>query len=228
MSAAIAPPPTRPPAGPVPPKPRLRGWLHLGAAPLLLAASIVFLVLVNGAAGHIAMAVYLVTSFLLFAHSATYHLGRWPSAVDAVLRRIDHSNIYLFIAGTYTPLAALLLTGAARTVLLAVVWSAAAAGVAFRVLWLGAPRWLYVCFYVAMGWAAVWWLPQFWAAGGPAVVWLVVAGGLVYSAGALVYARRWPDPAPRWFGFHEVFHACTVAAAACHFTAIALAVATTW
>jgi hemolysin III len=209
-------------------KPLLRGWLHLAATPLVLAASIVFLVLVHGAAGKAALAVYLVTSLLLFGNSATYHLGRWSPRVDAVLRRIDHSNIYLFIAGTYTPLAVLLLEGRARVVLLVLVWASAAGGVAFRVLWMNAPRWLYVCLYILMGWAALWWLPDFWRAGGPAIVWLVAAGGIVYSAGALIYARRWPNPAPRWFGFHEVFHACTVVAAACHFVAIALCVAHTW
>jgi hemolysin III len=193
-----------------------------------LAANIVFLVLVKGTAAHAAMAVYLVASLLLFGNSATYHIGHWSPRVHAVLRRIDHSNIYLFIAGTYTPLAVFLLDGSSRAVLLVVVWAAAVVGVVFRVLWLGAPRWLYVCLYIAMGWAALWWLPQFWTTGGPAVVWLIIAGGLVYSVGALIYAGRWPNPAPRWFGFHEIFHVCTVLAAACHFTAIALAAAAAW
>ncbi|MDR1767736.1 MAG: hemolysin III family protein [Propionibacteriaceae bacterium] len=211
-----------------PPKPRLRGWLHAAAAPLIVAASIVFLVLARGWEGKLAMAVYLATSLILFGNSATYHIGRWGPKVKAVLRRFDHSNIYLFIAGTYTPLATFLTTGLSRVVLLAVIWSAAGLGVLFRILWLGAPRWLYTCLYVLMGWAAVWWLPQFWASGGPAVVWLILAGGLVYSGGAVVYALKAPNPLPKWFGFHEIFHTCTVVAAACHFVAIALAVAHTW
>ena len=95
-------------------------------------------------------------------------------------------------------------------------------GLLFRIFWLGAPRWLYTAMYVAMGWAAVWWMPAFWANGGPLIVGLIVAGGLVYSFGALVYARKLPNPSPTWFGFHEIFHACTVVAAICHFVAIAL------
>ncbi|MDR1806820.1 MAG: hemolysin III family protein [Propionibacteriaceae bacterium] len=205
------------------PKPRLRGWLHAVTAPLVLAASITVLCLAHGAAAKAAIAVYLATAVLLFGHSAAYHIGRWSPRVHAVLRRIDHSNIFVFIAGTYTPLATLLLTGPSRVVLLSLIWAAAVAGCFFRVCWLDAPRWLYVCLYILMGWLAVWWMPQFWRAGGPAVVWLLLAGGIAYSAGALVYARRRPDPAPAWFGFHEIFHACTVLACACHFAAITLA-----
>ncbi|MDR1264439.1 MAG: hemolysin III family protein [Propionibacteriaceae bacterium] len=226
--APAAPQPTPPPTSTTPPpdrgKPRLRGWLHAGAAPLLLAASIVILALADGGAAKAAMAVYLATSLLLFGHSATYHLGRWSPRTAAVLRRIDHSNIYLFIAGTYTPLAVVCLSGRSRVVLLALVWGCALAGCLFRVLWMNAPRWLYVCLYIALGWGALGWMPRFWQVSGPAVVWLLLAGGLAYSLGAVVYARRRPDPSPGWFGFHEIFHACTVLAAACHFTAIALAV----
>ena len=107
-------------------------------------------------------------------------------------------------------------------VLLTVVWSVAIAGVAFRVCWLSAPRWLYTLLYVGLGWAAVGWLRPFYESGGPLVLDLILAGGLIYSAGALVYARRRPDPWPTWFGFHEIFHACTILAASCHFAAICL------
>jgi hemolysin III len=206
------------------PKPRLRGWLHAAATPLVVAASIVVLILADGPLGTVGMAVYLATSFLLFGHSATYHLGRWSPRVEAVLRRIDHSNIYLFIAGTYTPITLVLLEGRTRVLLLTLVWTCAVAGCLFRVLWLHAPRWLYTGLYLAMGWVAVWWLPDIWRAGGAAIVWLILAGGLVYSLGAVVYARRRPNPVPDWFGFHEIFHACTILACACHFTAIALVV----
>jgi hemolysin III len=141
----------------------------------------------------------------------------------AVLKRLDHANIFLIIAGTYTPFAVVLLPeGPART-LLWIVWSGALAGVAFRVLWVGAPRWLYVPVYVALGWVAVAYLPQF-ADAGPAVLALVVAGGLLYTAGGVVYGLRRPDPSPRWFGFHEVFHALTIVAFAAHCTGLALAV----
>ena len=108
--------------------------------------------------------------------------------------------------------------------LLVLIWSVALLGVLFRTLWLGAPRWLYTLLYVAMGWAAVGWLGEFWSSGGPAVVALIAAGGIVYSLGAVAYATKRPNPSPRWFGFHEIFHTATIIAALCHLAAIALAV----
>jgi hemolysin III len=141
-----------------------------------------------------------------------------------VLKRLDHANIFLIIAGTYTPFSVLLLhPGTART-LLWVVWSGASAGVAFRVLWVGAPRWLYVPVYLALGWVAVFYLPAFWRGGGAAVVVLVVVGGALYTLGGLVYGVRRPDPSPRWFGFHEVFHALTIAAFLVHYVGLSIAV----
>jgi len=204
-------------------KPRLRGWLHAAAAPLIAAACIVLLVHEDTAGGKAAIAVYLATSLLLFGTSATYHIGHWTPRVTTALRRADHTNIYLFIAGTYTPISVLLLTGTSRVVLLTLIWGSCTAGVLFRLLWMGAPRWLYVGLYVVIGCTALWWVPQFWAVG-PIVVWLVLGGGVAYTLGALVYARRRPDPIPAWYGFHEVFHSATVVAAACHFGAIAWAV----
>ena len=204
-------------------KPRLRGWLHTVMAPLMTLAGLALVVLTPTVGGRLAAAVYLICSILLFGVSATYHRGTWTDTVKAVFRRVDHANIFLFIAGTYTPLAYQLLTGTSRVTLLSLIWGAAALGVAFRVFWLSAPRLLYTALYVAMGWAAVGWMVPLWRAGGPAVVLLVVAGGLIYTAGAVVYARKRPNPSPQWFGFHEIFHACTVAAALCHFVAIALA-----
>ena len=204
-------------------KPRLRGWLHTIMAPLAFIGGLVLLVVTPTLAGRAAAAVYLTSSLALFGNSAVYHRGRWTDRVHATLRRIDHANIFLFIAGTYTPLATQLLTGRSRVALLVLVWVAAGLGVAFRVLWLSAPRWLYTVLYVLMGWAAVGWMVAFWRNGGPLVVALVVAGGLVYSAGALVYARKRPNPSPLWFGFHEIFHACTVVAAILHFAAILVA-----
>nr|WP_328701945.1 hemolysin III family protein [Aestuariimicrobium ganziense] len=204
-------------------KPKLRGWLHTVMAPITLFGGLTLLVITPTLGGRAAAAVYLLASLALFGHSALYHRGHWTDRVGAVFRRVDHANIFVFIAGTYTPLTVQLLEGRSRVVLLTLIWSAALLGVAFRVLWLGAPRWLYTLLYVAMGWAAVGWMGQFWTAGGPLVVALIVAGGLVYTVGALVYARKRPDPWPTWFGFHEIFHSCTVVAAACHFTAIVLA-----
>jgi hemolysin III len=137
---------------------------------------------------------------------------------------MDHANIFLIIAGTYTPVTVALLRGDARIVLLALVWSGATAGIVFRALWLGAPRWLYTPCYIGLGWVAVFYLPAFLRAGGTAIVVLIIAGGLLYSAGAVVYGLKRPNPSPRWFGFHEVFHAFTLAAFATQYLAICLAV----
>jgi hemolysin III len=203
-------------------KPRLRGWLHAGAAPLALAAGIVLVSLAPTALGRLGGAIFLAASVLLFGTSGVYHRGTWRQPWEGVLRRLDHANIYVFIAATYTPLALLLLTGASRVVLLGVIWSAALGGMIFRLCWLSAPRWLYTALYLAMGWAAIGWLGAFLAAGGPAVLILILAGGACYTAGAVVYGRRRPDPLPAWFGFHEIFHACTIAGFGCHYAAISL------
>jgi hemolysin III len=204
-------------------KPKLRGWLHAGMAPLATAGGIVLVALAPTGPARAAAAVYLTASLLLFGTSAVYHRFSWGSRGDAILRRMDHANIYVFIAGTYTPLAVLLLPPPAATTLLTIIWSAALAGLLFRLFWLSAPRWLYTALYLAMGWAALFWLPQFLANGGPAVFTLILAGGLLYTGGAVVYARKRPDPSPTWFGYHEIFHACTILAFACHYLAISLA-----
>lgn len=207
-----------------PPKPKLRGWLHAGMAPVVFLGGLVLTIFAPTLLGRIGGGVYLFAALLLFGTSAAYHRGNWSPETLATFRRIDHSNIFVFIAGTYTPLCLTLLEGTSRIVLLSLVWGIAIAGVVFRVAWLGAPRWLYSMLYVAMGWVAVGWLPALWSAGGAAVVILIIAGGLVYSFGAFAYAAKRPNPIPGWFGFHEVFHACTVVAAVCHYIAIALAV----
>jgi hemolysin III len=204
-------------------KPRLRGWLHAGMVPAALVAGVVLICLAPTPQAALACAVYSVTAWLLFATSAIYHRGTWGPVGEALLRRLDHANIFLIIAGTCTPLAVLLLPTDQRSVLLWIVWTGALAGIAFRVLWIGAPRWLYTPCYLALGWAPVRYLPGFLHTGGVAVLTLIVAGGLLYSAGAVVYALQGPDPSPRWFGFHEVFHALTVAAFAAHYIAIFLA-----
>ena len=142
---------------------------------------------------------------------------------EAVLRRLDHANIFLIIAGTYTPFSVLLLPeGKART-LLTIVWVGAVLGVLFRVFWVNAPRWLYVPAYIALGWAAVAYLPSFLESGSVTVMVLVIVGGALYTFGGIVYGLRRPDPSPRWFGFHEVFHALTVAAFAAHYVGISIA-----
>ncbi|WP_412775106.1 PAQR family membrane homeostasis protein TrhA [Streptomyces platensis] len=207
-----------------PMKPKLRGWLHAATVPAALIAGVVLIRLARTPQAALACTVYAVTALLLFGTSAIYHRGTWGSLGEAVLRRLDHANIFLIIAGTCTPLAVLLLTSAQRPVLLWVVWTGALVGIAFRVLWVGAPRWLYTPCYLALGWAPVRYLPDFLHTGGVAVLTLVVTGGLLYSVGAVVYALQRPDPSPRWFGFHEVFHALTVAGFTAHYIAISLAV----
>ncbi|MET7458635.1 hemolysin III family protein [Streptomyces sp. NPDC005574] len=205
-------------------KPAMRGWLHAGMFPLALAGGIVLVALARSASIAVACSVYAASSLLLFGTSGVYHRGDWGPRGEAVLRRLDHANIFLIIAGTYTPLAVLLLLSARQqAVLLLLVWAGAAAGVAFRIWWITAPRWLYTLCYIALGWAAVFKLPDFARTGGTTVVALVITGGLLYTAGAVVYGLKRPDPSPRWFGFHEVFHALTIAAFTAHYTAILLA-----
>lgn len=204
-------------------KPKLRGWLHAGFTPLALLGGIGLIVFAPTLLGRIGGAVYLLASLALFGTSAAYHRGNWSPKVRAAFRRVDHANIYLFIAATYTPLGLLLLGGGSRVLLLTLVWTAATLGLLFRVFWISAPRWLYTLLYIAMGWAAMGWINQFWAVGGPVVVGLIILGGLIYSFGAIVYARKSPNPSPKWFGFHEVFHLCTILAAGCHYAAISLA-----
>ncbi len=203
-------------------KPRLRGWLHAGMTPVALVAGVVLVVLAGTAQEKMSAAVFAGTAVLLFATSAVYHRGTWSPRVDAVLRRFDHSNIFLIIAGSYTPFALLLPADQARTLLL-IVWSGAIMGVAFRVFWAGAPRWLYVPVYVLLGWVAVFYFSPLLEHAGVAVMTWVVIGGVLYSLGALVYGTKRPDISPRWFGFHEVFHALTILAFTAHFVAASLA-----
>ena len=205
-------------------KPRLRGWLHLGAFPVVTIACIVLVVLAGTTQARIACAIFGVTAMLLFGTSAAYHRGVWLPRTERLLKRLDHSNIFLIIAGTYTPFTVLLLPEPTRDHLLWAVWGGALVGVAFRVFWVGAPRWLTTPAYIALGWAAVFYLPDFLEHGGVVVLSLVVTGGVLYTLGGIVYALKWPDPAPRWFGFHEIFHAFTVAAFIAHYVGISLIV----
>lgn len=214
------------PGHPVVRKPKLRGWIHFGAAPLSLAASIVLVVLAPTAGLKWASAVYLASSFILFGVSAAYHLFYWTPKMHTVLQRMDHSNIFLLIAGTYTPITVGLLEGSQRVILLSVVWAGAAVGILVNLFWPKAPRWLSTLIYVVLGWTAVWYLPSFWSSGGAAIVLLILAGGILYTVGAVAYATKKPNPWPKWFGFHEIFHLFTVLAWACHCVAAYLAVLT--
>jgi hemolysin III len=203
-------------------KPRLRGWLHAAMAPVALAAGIVLVCLAATPVAIVGAAVFLAASVLLFGTSGVYHRGTWRTRGEAVLRRMDHSNIFVFIAATYTPLALILLDGASRLILLTGIWAAAVGGSFFRLFWLSAPRALYTALYVVMGWTALGWLGAFYQAAGPAVVILVLAGGVCYTLGAVVYGRMRPNPSPTWFGFHEIFHTATIAGFACHYVAISM------
>ena len=206
-------------------KPHLRGWLHAGTFPVAVTAGIVLVALSPTLAARVANGVFTITAALLFGTSAVYHRGTWSPRAAVLLKRLDHSNIFLIIAGSYTPFSVLLLPPDRARTLLLIVWTGALAGVAFRVFWVGAPRWLYTPVYVALGWVAVVYLADFLRGGGAVVVTLIIVGGALYSVGALVYGLKRPNPSPRWFGFHEVFHAFTVAAFVTHYAAAALATA---
>ncbi|MBT0770481.1 hemolysin III family protein [Kineosporia sp. J2-2] len=204
-------------------KPRLRGWLHVGTFPLAVLLGATLVILAPDERTRVSTAIFAVTASMLFGVSALYHRGDWGPRASSVLKRLDHANIFLIIAGTYTPFSVLLLpSGPART-LLWIVWTGALLGVAFRVLWVGAPRWLYVPVYIALGWVALAYVPQLLHGGGWTVFALVVTGGALYTVGGVVYGLKRPNPSPRWFGFHEVFHAFTVLAFLAHFTGISIA-----
>ncbi|MBL1088673.1 MULTISPECIES: PAQR family membrane homeostasis protein TrhA [Streptomyces] len=209
-------------AAAAPLKPKLRGWLHAGMFPAVLLSGVFLTALADSPRGRLACAIYTLTACLLFGVSALYHRGNWGPRADRVLRRLDHANIFLIIAGTYTPFTMLLVPGSRGQLLLWAIWAAALAGIIFRVFWVGAPRWLYTPCYIAMGWAAVFFLPDFLRTGGIAVLVLVVVGGLLYSAGGIIYGIKRPNPSPRWFGFHEVFHSLTLAAFVVHYVGISL------
>jgi hemolysin III len=203
-------------------KPKLRGWLHAGMTPVALVAGIVLIVLAGSTKEKVSAAVFAGTAVLLFGTSAVYHRRTWSPRAGAFMRRFDHSNIFLIIAGTYTPFALLLPSEQAKRMLI-IVWSGAVLGVLFRVFWAGAPRWLYVPAYLMLGWVAVFYFGPLLQHAGAAVMTWVVIGGALYSLGAVVYGTKRPDLSPRWFGFHEVFHALTILAFTAHFVAASLA-----
>jgi hemolysin III len=201
-------------------RPRTRGWLHAGLTPLVVVAGLLLVALADTAPERAATAVFAGSSLLLFAVSALYNLRPWQGPAGTWLQRFDHANIYVLIAGSYTPFAVLLLSGTALVLMLVLAWSGAVVGAAFRLGWPGAPRWATTGSYLALGWIAVAFTPQLLGAGNPAALGLLAAGGLFYSVGAVVYARRRPDPWPTWFGFHEVFHGFTAAGFAVHCAAV--------
>ncbi|MFC0547330.1 PAQR family membrane homeostasis protein TrhA [Kutzneria chonburiensis] len=202
----------------------MRGWLHFWSFIASLATGVTLVSVAAGTVGAtaaIATAVYGLTILGLFGVSALYHRRNWLSVkARTVMKRLDHSMIFVFIAGTYTPFAVLALPGSTGTIVLAVVWGGALAGVALKMAWPHAPRWLGVPIYIALGWVAVFVLPDLLHHAGIASLVLLLVGGALYTAGAVFYATKWPDPWPKVFGYHEFFHAATVLAALCHYIAI--------
>ncbi|HSV41567.1 MAG TPA: hemolysin III family protein [Nocardioidaceae bacterium] len=204
-------------------KPKLRGWLHAGTVPAIVAAGAVLIALSPTPAARVGSAVFMASALLLFTVSAVYHRGTWSPRTWAFLRRFDHANIFILIAGSYTPFTLLLLEGTDRVVLLSIAWGGALSGVLFRVFWTEAPRWLYVPIYIALGWAAVFFVGDFAAAAATAVLVLIIVGGGLYTLGGIVYGLKKPNPYPSWFGFHEVFHSFTIAAFVTHYVGVSIA-----
>ena len=195
-------------------RPLLRGYLHAGAAVLAAIGGVCLLVLSSGdAPRQLSMLVYGASLTLLFAVSAAYHLRVWAPPRVAILRRLDHANIFVLIAATYTPIAFNVLSGWSRVGILGAVWSAAVAGVGAAIVGVQMRRWIRAGLYVGLGWLALAAAGEVRAALPPPAIALVIAGGMLYSVGALLYARKWPNPWPRIFGYHEVFHALTIVAA---------------
>lgn len=205
-------------------KPKLRGWLHTGMAPVMFLAGLALVATSPSLTSRIAAAVYLICALLLFGTSAVYHRGHWSASTNAIFRRWDHANIYLFIAGSYTPFAAALDDARLRWTILILVWTIALIGLLLPIAWMHAPRWITAGSYIALGWVAVFFLPDLYHAYGPLTVSLLAIGGLLYTAGGVIYARKRPNPQPEWFGFHELFHAFTIAAYLVQFVAVALVV----
>lgn len=202
-------------------KPSWRGWLHSVMAPLALVGGIILMVIAPSTAARVTAGIYTLTGVLLFGTSALYHRFNWKPTTKKILKRLDHSNIMLVIAGTYTPLSWLMLPRPTAVLLLWLIWVGAILGVLFRVVWVNAPRWLYVPIYVLLGITALFFLPQFWAAS-PAATLLICLGGAFYIAGAVIYGIKRPNFSHNHFGFHELFHAFTVIGYACHFAAVVL------
>ena len=195
--------------------------LHQAAFVVAVALAPLLIVGADGSRRRLAAAVFGGSVAACFGASALYHRVTWSPGVRLWMRRIDHAGVYLLIAGTYTPVCLLVLRGAWRPVVLTIIWVGALAAIAMKFVWVAAPKWLAAAIGLALGWVAVVALPQLVGRLHPAAVILIAIGGLAYTAGAVIYARRRPDPAPAVFGYHELFHALTIVGVACQYVAIA-------
>lgn len=203
-----------------PAPPLLRGRLHQAAFVVACLVGSLFLAFIDGRR-LVAATAFALSVVLMLGASTLYHRVTWSPRARPWMRRADHAGIYLLIAGTYTPVGLLALRGTMQHVVLSVVWGGAAAAILTNLFWVAAPKWLSAAVGIALGWVGVAALPQLSRDAGPAAVALLAAGGLAYTAGAVVYARRRPDPVPAVFGYHEVFHALTLVALSCQYVAIA-------
>jgi len=220
VPAGSSPPAPAAPAEAV--RPLLRGWLHVAALAFFVVAGPLLAYRASGPGDSAALSVYVASMVALFAVSAGFHRITWSPGARRRMRRADHTSIFVAIAGTYTAVAGLILRGWAQILVLCLVWVGAAGGVAMRQMWLDAPKWAVALPYVVVGWSALAVIPQLYrslSGGGFA---LLSAGGLAYSAGAVVYALKKPDPVPGVFGYHEVFHLCTIVGATLHYCAISV------
>jgi hemolysin III len=209
----------------LPSKPRLRGWSHLVAAVAFPLLGLALVAVADGGGAKAATGVYTAGLTVMYGVSAAYHRGRWSPPVRRRMRRLDHSTILVGIAATYTPIMAIGVGGTTAKVMLGVVWFGALSGVAMRMLWFDAPRWIVAATYLGLGWVALLALPSMVGHLGAGTFLLVLLGGVVYSTGALVFARKRPDPLPTVFGYHEVFHALVLVAGALFYVAVARTVA---
>lgn len=204
-------------------KPALRGWLHLIAAPIALVAGVILLV-VCPTELRVPVGIYVVSTVTLFTISATYHRVNWSPKVRPWMQRVDHSAIFVLIAGSYTAVTCSIIGGQISVIISAIAWIAAAIGISVRLLWLSAPKWLFVPCYLIFGVSAAAFIPLVLEHGGWLTLLLVAIGGICYIAGAIIFASQHPNPSPRWFGFHEVFHSFTLGGYASHFAAVVLGV----
>jgi len=202
-------------------KPTWRGWIHAATFPVAIALGIILIVAADGPAAKISCSIFFACSLLLFGTSALYHRINWSPKIKAIFKRIDHANIFLLIAGSYTPITVLALPHDKAVLLLWLVWGGAGLGILFRIFWIGAPRWLYVPLYLLLGYASLAFIVDFFNANAVMMT-LILAGGLLYTIGAVIYGLKRPNPIPGVFGFHEIFHTLTLFAFLCHWTGIFL------